>query len=156
PAEKWVRVEPGCVLDDLNQQLKTHKLQFAPDISTANRATIGGMIANNSSGTHSIIHGKTINHVLELKVLLADGSVIDTRPLDDADWEAKCRQPNCEGAAHRTIRRLTADYADEIDRRFPNILRRVGGYNLDAFLSARAPSASRLNMANLFVGSEGT
>src|SRR5207253_1336308 len=78
-AEKWVRVEPGCVLDDLNQNVKPLGLQFAPDISTANRATIGGMVANNSSGTHSIIHGKTIDHVLELKVLLADGSIIHAR-----------------------------------------------------------------------------
>src|SRR5262249_55986455 len=63
-AERWVRVEPGCVLDDLNQQVKALGLQFAPDISTANRATIGGMIANNASGTHSLIHGKTVDHVL--------------------------------------------------------------------------------------------
>ena len=79
-SERWVRVRPGCVLDDLNQRVRPAGLQFAPDISTANRATIGGMIANNSSGTHSIIHGKTIDHVLELTVLLADGSVMDARP----------------------------------------------------------------------------
>src|SRR5436309_6780391 len=80
-AERWVRVRPGCVLDDLNQALRPHGLHFAPDISTANRATIGGMIANNSSGTHSIVHGKTVDHVLELKVALADSSVIHARPL---------------------------------------------------------------------------
>src|SRR5205809_1952904 len=91
-AEKWVRVEPGCVLDDLNLHVKPHGLQFAPDISTANRATIGGMVANNSSGTHSIIHGKTIDHVLELKVLLADGNIIHARPLDDAELAGKCGQ----------------------------------------------------------------
>src|SRR6202041_722531 len=133
PAEKWVRVEPGCVLDDLNQQLKTHKLQFAPDISTANRATIGGMIANNSSGTHSILHGKTIDHVLELKVLLADGSVIDARPLTETELAAKCAQQDQEGAGYRAILRLAAEHAHEIERRYPKILRRVGGYNLDCF-----------------------
>src|SRR6202035_3048547 len=77
--ERWVRVQPGCVLDDLNHEVKAEGLQFAPDISTASRATIGGMIANNSSGTHSIIHGKTIDHVLELHVLLADGTLIHAR-----------------------------------------------------------------------------
>src|SRR5438105_2682607 len=69
--EGWARVEPGCVLDELNSAVKPHGLQFAPDISTSNRATIGGMIANNSSGTHSLIHGKTIDHVIRMKVLLA-------------------------------------------------------------------------------------
>ena len=72
--ERWARVEPGCVLDDLNRALKPHSLQFAPDISTSNRATIGGMIANNSSGARSVFYGKTIDHVLELKVVLADGT----------------------------------------------------------------------------------
>ena len=100
-----MRVEPGCVLDDLNHHVRPHGLSFAPDISTANRATIGGMIANNSSGTHSLIHGKTIDHVLELTVLLADGSVVEMKPLDDAGWKEKCRQENLEGAGYRLVRR---------------------------------------------------
>ena len=103
--ERWVRVEPGCVLDDLNGRVKPFGLQFAPDISTASRATIGGMIANNSSGTHSFILGKTIDHVLELKVLLADGSIIDTRPLDDVDLEAKCRQSSCRLRSMNSVQR---------------------------------------------------
>ena len=70
PIERWVRVEPGCVLDDLNRALKPHRLLFAPDVSTSNRATIGGMIANNSSGARSVLYGKTIDHVLELKTVL--------------------------------------------------------------------------------------
>jgi FAD/FMN-containing dehydrogenase/Fe-S oxidoreductase len=163
-AEKWVRVEPGCVLDDLNQQVKPLGLQFAPDISTANRATIGGMIANNSSGTHSIIHGKTIDHVLELKVLLADGSAIDARPLTEAKLASKCAQQDQEGAGYRAILRLAAEHADEIERRYPKILRRVGGYNLDAFAAcglafARGHANAKpqaANLAHLFVGSEGT
>src|SRR5437660_7681600 len=105
-AERWVRVEPGCVLDDLNAAVKPHGLQFAPDISTANRATIGGMVANNSSGTHSIIHGKTIDHVLELKVLLSDGSIVHARPLDPAELEAKSAQQDREGECYRTVRPL--------------------------------------------------
>src|SRR5207248_681581 len=108
-AERWVRVQPGCVLDDLNQQAAPFGLQFAPDISTASRATIGGMIANNSSGTHSIIHGKTIDHVLEVRVVLIDGSIVEARPLGAADLEAKCAQTNREGECYRTARRLAVD-----------------------------------------------
>jgi len=149
-AERWVRVEPGCMLDELNQQVKPHGLQFAPDISTANRATIGGMVANNSSGTHSIIYGKTVDHVLELKVLLTDGSLVHARPMDNNGVETKCHQQDLEGAAYRAVRRLAKEHADEIERRYPKILRRVGGYNLDAFV------AEKCNLAHLFVGSEGT
>ncbi|HLJ97065.1 MAG TPA: FAD-linked oxidase C-terminal domain-containing protein [Gemmataceae bacterium] len=151
-AERWVRVQPGCVLDDLNLAVRGFGLQFAPDISTSNRATIGGMIANNSSGTHSLIHGKTIDHVLELKLILADGSIIDARPLDAAAVAIKCRQADREGACYRTVQTLVTAHADEIARRFPKILRRVGGYNLDLFTDPQQP----FNLAHLFVGSEGT
>ena len=136
-AERWVRVRPGCVLDDLNQTLRPYGLQFAPDISTANRATIGGMIANNSSGTRSIIHGKTVDHVLELKVALADGSVIHARPLTDTELAEKCARQDLEGQCYRAVRRLAVEHADEIERRFPKILRRIGGYNLDLFVESR-------------------
>jgi hypothetical protein len=74
--ERWARVEPGIVLDELNAQLKPHGLRFAPDISTASRATVGGMMANNSSGARSVLYGKTIDHVIEQEVVLADGSVV--------------------------------------------------------------------------------
>ncbi|HXG12237.1 MAG TPA: FAD-linked oxidase C-terminal domain-containing protein [Gemmataceae bacterium] len=132
-AERWVRVQPGCVLDDLNLHLKPLGLQFAPDISTSNRATIGGMLANNSSGTHSLIHGKTIDHVLEIRALLSDGSVVHCGPLSAAALEAKCAQGDREGECYRVVRRLAAEHADEIERRYPKLLRRVGGYNLDRF-----------------------
>ena len=74
PHERWARVEPGIVLAELNAQLRPHGLQFPVDITTANRATLGGMMANNSSGARSVLYGKTIDHVLELDVVLADGS----------------------------------------------------------------------------------
>src|SRR5436309_7984368 len=90
PTDRWARVQPGCVLDDLNLEVRPHGLQFAPDISTSNRATLGGLVANNSSGTHSVIHGKTLDHVLELKVLLSDGSVAHLRPLAENDLQAVC------------------------------------------------------------------
>jgi FAD/FMN-containing dehydrogenase/Fe-S oxidoreductase len=152
-AERWARVQPGCVLDELNRQAAGHGLLFAPDISTANRATVGGMIANNSSGTHSVILGKTIDHVLELRVVLADGSVIDARPVAGADLDAKCGQDDLEGRCYRTARQLAVQHADEIARRYPRILRRVGGYNLDLIAQG---GGSAINLAHLFVGSEGT
>jgi FAD/FMN-containing dehydrogenase/Fe-S oxidoreductase len=148
-AGRWARVQPGCVLDDLNAQVKPLGLQFAPDISTSNRATLGGMIANNSSGTHSVIHGKTIDHVLELKVALADGSVVHARPLPPPDVQARCGQDDLEGACYRAICRLAEEHHEEIERRYPKILRRVGGYNLDRFLGD-------FNLTDLLVGSEGT
>lgn len=148
-AERWVRVQPGCVLDDLNLAVKAYGLQFAPDISTSNRATIGGMIANNSSGTHSLIYGKTVDHVLELKAVLADGSVVHLEPLDEPDLEAKCRQGDLEGAGYRKVRSLAHSHAAEIDRRFPKLLRRVGGYNLDRFVDGgRAGGVSPLITAS--------
>ena len=153
-AERWVRVQPGCVLDELNLELEPHGLQFAPDISTSDRATIGGMIGNNSAGARSILHGKTIDHVLELKVVLSDGSVIDAKPLGEEDLEARCRQEDLEGRCTRAVRRLASEHAGEIERRYPRVMRRVGGYNLDAVPGSEKPRT--FNPAHLFVGSEGT
>ena len=148
--ERWVRVQPGCVLDDLNAQVQPLGLQFAPDVSTSNRATIGGMIANNSSGTHSVVYGKTVDHVLELRALLGDGTLLQMGPLSDEEWTAKCRRDDREGECYRAVRRLATEHAEEIERRYPRILRRVGGYNLDRFRSGP------FNLAHLLVGSEGT
>ena len=155
--ERWARVEPGIVLDELNARLAPHGLRFAPDISTASRATIGGMISNNSAGARSVLHGKTIDHVLDLHVALADGSVAHLRPLPPDALDQACAASTVEGACCRTVRRLAARHADEVERRYPKILRRVGGYNLDAFVPS-PPGApdSPFNLAKLIVGSEGT
>ena len=91
-AERWARVEPGLVLDELNAQLRPHGLRFAPDVSTASRATIGGMMANNSSGARSVLYGKTIDHVLEQEVVLSDGSVVHFGPIDAAAAGAQARR----------------------------------------------------------------
>ena len=147
--ERWVRVEPGIVLDELNAQLLPHGLRFAPDISTASRATIGGMMANNSSGARSVLYGKTIDHVLEQVVLLSDGSVAHFRDIaSDEIPTGSTLESNC----YATVIRLAAEHAREIDRRFPKILRRVAGYNLDEFVDPAKP----VNLAKLMVGSEGT
>lgn len=137
--ELWARVEPGIVLDELNAALGPHGLRFAPDVSTASRATIGGMIANNSSGARSVLYGKTIDHVLELDVVLSDGSVAHLGP-------------GVESELQRRVCEVAGECAEEIDRRFPKVLRRVGGYNLDEFVPGREP----FNLAKMITGSEGT
>ena len=135
-ARRRVRVEPGIVLDALNAALAPHRLRFAPDISTASRATVGGMMANNSSGARSVLYGKTIDHVVEQHVVLSDGSVAHFRPLTPDELEAACLGDGLEAHCYREVRRIAAGAADEVARRFPKILRRVGGYNLDAFTSS--------------------
>src|SRR2546423_9228127 len=129
PTERWARFEPGVVLDELNAALRVHGLRFAPYISTASRATIGGMMANNSSGARSLVYGKTIDHVLEQRVVLADGSIALFRALSADELDAACTGETLEANAYGMVRELAATYRDEIDRRFPKILRRVGGYN---------------------------
>lgn len=151
-AERWAWVEPGVVLDELNRTLQPNGLRFAPDISTANRATIGGMIANNSSGARSVLYGKTIDHVLELELVLSDGSLAHARPLDAAGLDGLCGGDSLEARCYRAVRDIADRTADEIDRRFPKVLRRVGGYNLDEFVDRAKP----FNLSKVIVGSEGT
>ncbi|MBI2686588.1 MAG: FAD-binding protein [Acidobacteria bacterium] len=149
--ERWCRVEPGIVLDELNAALKEHSLRFAPDISTASRATIGGMMANNSSGARSIYYGKTIDHVLEQTVLFADGTIRALRPMTGAWLEEECAGESIPAQGYRLIRQLGVELAGEVAGRFPKVLRRVMGYNLDAFADA-----SVCDLTKLMVGSEGT
>ena len=157
PAERWTRVEPGVVLDELNAALGPQNLRFAPDISTASRATIGGMMANNSAGARSVLYGKTIDHVLEQHVVLSDGSLAHFRPLEPDQVDQLCARDSLEGACYREVRRIVRENVEEIDRRYPKVLRRVGGYNLDALVAACGPDrAAPFNMAKLMVGSEGT
>ncbi len=139
-AERWARVEPGIVLDELNAQLRPHGLRFAPDVSTASRATIGGMMANNSSGARSVLYGKTIDHVLEQEVVLSDGSVVHFGPLDAAAARRRARaRQSLEGACYRVVLRSRAhDIATRSSAAIPKVLRRVGGYNLDEFVEGRS------------------
>src|SRR5574341_2078339 len=104
--ERWVRVEPGIVRDELNQQISSTGLHFAPETATSNRANIGGMIGNNSSGTRSIVYGKTVDHVLEVRVILANGDEALFRELTPTEYEMKCRQQNVEGQIYRDARRI--------------------------------------------------
>src|SRR5688572_30595663 len=152
PDERWARVEPGVVLDELNAMLRQHQLRFAPDVSSASRATVGGMMANNSSGARSVLYGKTIDHVLEQRVVLADGSLAHFHPLDAGQLSRAQQGDSIEARAYRGVPELAIRHAAEIDRRFPKVLRRVGGYNLDAFVDPSRP----VDLTRIIVGSEGT
>ncbi|HEU5090922.1 MAG TPA: FAD-binding oxidoreductase, partial [Roseiflexaceae bacterium] len=159
----WAWIEPGVVLDVLNAQLAPLGVKFAPDVSPSNRATVGGMIGNNSSGMYSVVYGKTIDHVLELRVMLADGSLVELGPLSAEELREKLQLDSLEGRAYRTVSRLAREHADEIAARYPKVLRRVGGYNLDAFVPADNDTYGQwphqpgpFNMARMLVGSEGT
>ena len=123
PALHIARVQPGVVLDQLNRVLAPHDLQFGPDVATASRANLGGMIGNNSAGSHSIVHGKTIDHVRKLRVLLSDAQPHD---LGSGDWEHQDERTFL-GKLHRRVREIVLDNADEIRRRFPRILRASAG-----------------------------
>jgi FAD/FMN-containing dehydrogenase/Fe-S oxidoreductase len=151
-AERWAIVEPGIVLDELNAQLKAHGLRFAPDISTASRATVGGMISNNSCGARSVMYGKTIDHVLELDVILSDGSQAHLKPLNRAELDAACQGDTLEATCYRAVRKIACECAQEIEKRYPKVVRRVAGYNLDEFVDDSKP----FNLSKIIVGSEGT
>ncbi|HXZ44317.1 MAG TPA: anaerobic glycerol-3-phosphate dehydrogenase subunit C [archaeon] len=149
--ERWARVQPGVVLDELNAQLRSHGLWFAPDPSPSNRATLGGMIGNNSSGARSLLYGRTMEHVLEIKAILSDAQTITTRTLTDNELEAKLRVPGLEGDIYRAVQRLVSTHRDEILKRYPKIMRRVGGYSLDEFGNGKP-----FNLSRILVASEGT
>ena len=142
--EGWAWVEPGLVQERLNRHLKPLGFLFGPDTSTANRATLGGMMGNNSAGSHSILYGKTIDHVLEVEAILASG---ERKLFKEIEFAEARGMPGLEGRV--------ADIIDsnrgEIEARFPKLMRRVSGYNLDEFI--RNP---KFNLAKLIVGSEGT
>jgi FAD/FMN-containing dehydrogenase/Fe-S oxidoreductase len=162
PTARSVRVQPGVVLDQLNRALAAHDLQFGPDVSTSSRANLAGMIGNNSAGSRSIVYGKTIDHVRRMETVLSDGSRASFGPLTEKEWERREGLRSREGAAYRAVRSVAIAHADEIRRRFPRILRRVSGYNLDRFADAfgpiRRPSAPvpQPGLHELLVGSEGT
>ncbi len=153
-----VTVEPGIVLDELNALLKPHGLHLPLDLSTSNRATIGGMIANNSAGTRSIIYGKTIDYVEAVDVVFCDGSRARLGRVSEEELRSKLGQQDLEGAAYRTVQRLGSELESEIRQRYPRLLRRVGGYNLDEFTPVEEDGRPReaFNLARILVGSEGT
>ena len=164
PEERWVRVQPGVIRDDLNFHMAKHGLFFGPETSTANRAMIGGMVGNNSCGSNSIVYGSTREHVLEVKVILADGAETVFKPLTNQEFDARCSaaDSSLETKIYQTVKKILADPAnqEEIKAQFPkpSIPRRNTGYAIDLLLNT-APfteGAQDFNMCKLIAGSEGT
>jgi FAD/FMN-containing dehydrogenase/Fe-S oxidoreductase len=164
--ELWARVQPGLVQDELNHHVRSRGLLFGPDTSTSNRATLGGMMGNNSGGSHSLAYGLTVDHVLEIRALLVDGTEVLFGELTPEQFDAKTRVSGLEGQIYREVATIRESYADEIRARYPKQWRRVAGYNLNELLgigirphsyAGGGNGAPRtLSMARLVVGSEGT
>jgi len=172
-AERWVRVQPGVIRDDLNVALKPHGLMFGPETSTASRAMIGGMIGNNSCGLHSIVWGTTRDHLLDVRAVLSDGAEVTLGQLSEAEFDAKCRGENVVSPLEQQIyQRFHAWLNDpvicqQIRDGYPNpaVSRRNTGYALDALVAGFTPPergtaptqrSGGVNLAQLIAGSEGT
>ncbi len=152
PEARRVKVQPGVVMERLNQRLRQHKLWFPVDVSTGDRATIGGMTANNSCGSRSIRYGNMVHNVRAVDAILADGAAARFAEVPGNFGEEV--EPERYRGLVRDMRALHRREADEIEARFPKLLRRVGGYNID--MISGDGSHGGHNMAHLLVGSEGT
>ena len=161
-AEKWVRVQPGVIRDELNMFLKSHGLYFGPETSTANRAMIGGMVGNNSCGSNSVVYRSTREHLLEVKALLSDGSESVFTAMSIEDFHSKCEGTTLEATIYKTVRSLLSDYNNQVEIRkeFPkqSIERRNTGYAVDVMLDMAPFTAGgpAFNFCSLIAGSEGT
>ncbi|MBA2660841.1 MAG: FAD-binding protein, partial [Bradymonadaceae bacterium] len=158
--ERWVRVQPGVILDDLNRLLAGHGLYFGPDTSTSNRCMIAGMIGNNSCGTHSILYGNTMAHVLELGVVLSDGSFAMLGDWDEQAFREQRGRGDRLGQALEVLDRVVHANRELILERYPraDVLRRNTGYPLDD-LANRAPytpGGQPFSLARFLCGTEGT
>ncbi len=157
---RWVRVQPGVILDDLNDALAAHDLMFGPETSTSNRCMIGGMVGNNAAGSHSIVHGTTRDHVLEIEAVLADATVARFGPLGPDELSARKRGDGLDGAIHRELCDIVDRHRETILNRYPRpeIIRRNNGYPLDHLAGLRPwdPDGAIFNLAPFLCGSEGT
>ncbi|QIB75597.1 FAD-binding protein [Halogeometricum borinquense] len=158
PDEKRVRIQPGVVQDDLDAALSEYGLKFAPDPASSNRATVGGGIGNNSTGAHSVRYGITDAYTETVTAVLSDGSLLQAREvvIDSPEWNDIVSKDDREADIYRTVRAVVEDNADEIEARYPDLKRRVSGYNLDRVVYENSAGERVMNLATLFVGSEGT
>ncbi|MBC6492887.1 FAD-binding and (Fe-S)-binding domain-containing protein [Flavihumibacter stibioxidans] len=160
--EKWVRVQPGVIRDELNMFLKPHGLFFGPETSTANRAMIGGMVGNNSCGSNSVVYRSTREHLLEVKALLSDGSEAVFKTVSIDEFHQKCEGDTLESRIYKTVRGLLSNYdnQEEIRKEFPkkSVERRNTGYAVDMLLETAPFTAGQpdFNFCSLIAGSEGT
>ena len=154
PERKLARVQPGCVLDELRGEAEKHGLTFAPDPSTHNHCTLGGMIGNNSCGVHSLIGlgtGRTADQIDELDILPYDGTRMTVGATSEEELERIIQAGGRRGEIYARLKDLRDRYADVIRARYPKIPRRVSGYNLDDLLPENG-----FHVARALVGSEGT
>ncbi|HEY8755157.1 MAG TPA: FAD-binding and (Fe-S)-binding domain-containing protein, partial [Candidatus Dormibacteraeota bacterium] len=151
PEAATARVQPGVVQDDLNRAAARHGLLFGPDTSTSDRATLGGMIGNNSAGSGSVRYGMTIDHVRALEVVLSDASTATLAPLGEGELARRAGADTLEGRIHARLPGLVEEHRDAIESGFPKWWRRAGGYRLD-----RLAAGSPFDLAKFVVGSEGT
>ncbi|HLZ13182.1 MAG TPA: FAD-binding and (Fe-S)-binding domain-containing protein [Candidatus Acidoferrum sp.] len=152
-AERFARVQPGVVCDQLRDAAAEFGLTWGPDPATHTHCTFGGMIGNNSCGVHSQMAGKTVDNVLELEILLYDGTKMRVGPTTQSELEAKVSLSGREGEIYRKLSALRAKYESLIRERYAKIPRRVSGYNLDELL----PDArGNFNLARALVGTEST
>ena len=151
PGGRFARVQPGVVLDTLRNRAEKHQLTFGPDPSTHSRCSLGGMIGNNSCGTHSLLAGKTVDNVEELRILLYDGTQLTVGATSDDELASVISQGGRRGEIYSRLRAIRDSYADLIRARYPKIPRRVSGYNLDQLLPENG-----FHVARALVGTEGT
>jgi FAD/FMN-containing dehydrogenase/Fe-S oxidoreductase len=151
PDQRRADVQPGTVLDTLRDAAEKHHLTFGPDPATHSRCTLGGMIGNNSCGVHSVIGGETSANVEELEILLYDGTRLTVGETSDEGLEKIVREGGRRAEIYQKLKALRDKYADDIRRNFPQIRRRVSGYNLPALLPE-----NNFNVARALVGSECT
>ncbi len=160
--EKWVRVQPGVIRDELNLFLKPHGFLFGPETSTANRAMIGGMVGNNSCGSNSVVYRSTREHLLQVKTLLSDGSEAIFEAMNIEAFHAKCEGETPEANIYKTVRSLLSNYDNQVEIRkeFPkkSVERRNTGYAIDELLETAPFTAGQpdFNFCKLIAGSEGT
>jgi FAD/FMN-containing dehydrogenase/Fe-S oxidoreductase len=159
----WVRVQPGVVLDKLNGDLRPYGLQFGPDPASGNRACLGGIVSNNATGSHSILYGMTADHVLEMQVILDDGTYARLQPLDAAQLAWQAQQANRLGEITAGVAAMVSDERSRaaICAGTPRHWRRCGGYNLarfvhDGCIDHYVLQDPRFNLAQLVCGAEGT
>src|ERR1700684_1041049 len=131
PAGRFARVQPGVVLDTLRNRAEKNRLTFGPDPSTHSRCTLGGMIGNNSCGTHSLLAGKTVDNVEELRILLYDGTQMTVGATSDDEFARIVSEGGARAAIYSKLRTIRNQYGAAVRERFPRIPRRVSGYNLD-------------------------
>ena len=151
PEGRRARVQPGVVLDELRRQAGAHGLTFGPDPSTHSRCTLGGMIGNNACGSHSVAWGKTVDNVEALDVVTYDGTRLTLGPTSESELDVRSADLGPSGRIHRELRAVRDRYGPLVAERYPDLTRRVSGYNLDQLLPEQG-----FDTARALVGSEGT